>query len=227
MSFEYKQNTKEHYQSDDVAESYNNEFTALRGINGLRFRFIAKRERQTLLAMLSRFPGSSVLDIPTGTGKMAPVFSALDCKVVACDISPNMLAIAQKAFERVHKNVYDFRVIDLEDASNNIDERFDVVVCIRLMHRVPDEIKVKMLAQISTLAPHAIVSFGIDSAYHRTRSALRSKLIGGLDVGKETRKSIQQTEKILGSDFNILDRKRIAGGLSSEIFFLLESKAKS
>lgn len=224
MSFRYEEQTKKHYQSDIVAESYNDEYTNPKGLNGLRFKFIANRERETLRRMLYRFSGSTIIDIPTGTGKMASVFRDLDCKVMACDISPNMLSIARSVFEKEKTNVIDFRILDLEVASSKIDDRFDVVVCIRLMHRVPNEIKIRMLNQISEIAPHAVVSFGIDSAYHRMRSGLRRIILGGVDAGRETRKSIQETKKLLAKDFDILERRYVASVISSEVFFLLKSK---
>src|SRR3972149_1188855 len=164
----YDKETRSFYQSDRKAREYHEWYTRVGGVNGMRFRYIARKEREAVRGLLASVPHGRVIDVPTGTGKMASVFKQLSSIVLACDVSPNMLKIAEEEYNRIGVDAK-FKVVALESATETISGQFDIVVCVRLMHRVPDDVKTVMLAQISKLAPRAIVSFAIDSPYEQVR----------------------------------------------------------
>lgn len=223
-NFSYQNDTKYHYQNDATAKGYHDSFTKLRGIDGFRFRFIANRERRSVDRLLKQLEFQSLIDIPTGTGKMAKVFRNYDCRVLACDVSNEMLTIAKRTYQLTGPSDATFQKVDLEKATEQIEDPVDVTVCVRLMHRVPDEVKRRMLEQIGKLSPYAIVSFGIDSRYQRIRAAFRRKTVGGYDIGSQTRPSRNSIERIVSRDFRIVQSTPVAWGISAERMYLLKSK---
>lgn len=224
MTFDYESQTKNFYKNADVAERYHAAFTSGNGIASLRFQFIAARERKVTEKLLRQVPHGTVIDLPAGTGKMAPVYQRLGCDVLACDISEEMLSIAQETYADAHCKNVEFRCVDLEQADTQITGKVDAFVCIRLMHRVPVEVKRRMLFEISQLADYAVVSFAVDSAYQNLRRLLRKGILGGKDIGVETRQSGQEIEAMLEQNFVIHDVKPVSRLLSAERVYLLESK---
>ena len=222
MTFDYEEKTKDHYKDSKVAKRYHEAFASEGGLSSFRSRFIARRERRITQRLLRRIPHKTVIDIPAGTGKMAPVYSTLGSTVFVCDISEEMLEIAVTTYAEAGCDVADCQVVDLENASSSIAHAADALVCIRLMHRVPVEIKRRMLEQIAQLADHAIVSFGIDSRYQRARCFLRKSLNGGEDVGIETRQSRREIEEMLNERFVIRAAQPVSRFLSAEWIYLLE-----
>ena len=136
MGFNYDRDTKNHYQDDRVAREYHAQFANAKGWKAKRHKLIADRERRVVAEFLARVTHGSVLDAPTGTGKLAPVFAKLGASVVACDISANMLELARTEFSK-HGLEARFRICDLERATATLENDFDVAVCLRLLHRVP------------------------------------------------------------------------------------------
>lgn len=224
MVFEYDRDTREFYREDAVAREYHDAFTKCRGWRGLRFRFVAARERRIVRYLLNRVPHQRVLDCPAGTGKMASVFIEAGADVTSGDISPAMLSIAKATYRKCEYDKVSFAVLDLENATKVLGEVFDVTVCVRLMQRVPFVVKEKMLREISMLSPHAIVSFAIRNRYHDCRTAVRSRIFGGEDVGLETRTSRREVEELIGRSHRILERRPVARGLSSEWVYLLVAR---
>lgn len=223
MAFDYESETKARYQSDDVATVYHKNFTKDYDLKGIRSRIIASAERRAVANLLARTPHEKVLDVPTGTGKLAPVFSKLQSKVMACDISPNMLEIARSEYAQHGCHSVDFSVQDAADLSCFSESQFDTVVCLRLVHRVPSEIRMKILSRLSSLAPYTIISYGIDSPYHNVRRTIRSKIIG---EGKGTfcACTLDEAKAEVEENFRIKAHKWVIPLLSAEIVFLLESK---
>src|SRR5690606_36619467 len=94
----YEDDTRSYYKSDRKAKEYHAWFTNDKGIKGWRFRFIAEKERQAVGRSMEAVPKERVIDVPTCTGKMAPVFRRFGSKVLACDVSENMLSIAKETY---------------------------------------------------------------------------------------------------------------------------------
>jgi SAM-dependent methyltransferase len=225
--FDYEEGTRSHYQDDSVARNYHAEFTQLKGLNGARFRFIASRERRAVRTLLKQLSAKRVIDVPAGTGKMAPVFREFGCSVTACDVSGNMLSIARETYQAEGPDDVSFQVVDLESGTQTLAGPFDVVVCVRLMHRVPDDVKGRMLSQIAALAPHAIVSFGVDSGYQRLRRSIRAMAFRSRDAGAETRPTADGIRELVTRNFEIERDIPVAAGISAERMYLLKSRQTS
>lgn len=223
MNFDYERNTRRFYQNDDTAWRYHNMFMSPTGWRNLPSRVVAGRERRAIEGMLAQVPHQTALDLPAGTGKLAGIFAALGTSVVASDISPSMLKLAEVEYSRAGCKGARFQVEDASDLGNFRDGSFDVVVCLRLMHRVPAALRKLMLCEFSRVAPYTIVSFGIENGFHKVRRGVRAAVFGG---SRDTLCfcGVDQAREELSSDFDILRQVWIAPALSQEMVFQLRSK---
>jgi ubiquinone/menaquinone biosynthesis C-methylase UbiE len=224
MEFDYQRDTRAHYQNDDVARRYHDAYTGkVRSLSSLRVRLVARWERKTVARFLSQVPHQTVLDLPSGTGKLAPILVRLGARVTACDISGNMLDIARQVYETLGYENVAFHVCDAEHAADISEQPFDTVVCLRLLHRVPLDAKDRILAQLASTARYAIVSMSVDSPYQRIRTRVRRFIFPGMSpiVLENRADSSQRLEK----KFEVVDARWISRLFSREMVFLLRSKA--
>lgn len=225
MAFDYERDTRKFYQDETIAQRYHDMFMSPKGWRNLPSRVVAHRERLAVKAMLSRVPHRTALDIPAGTGKLAGVFASLGTRVVAADISASMLKQAEAEFSRVDHPHVGFRVADAADLGDFEDHAFDVVVCLRLMHRVPAALRKRMLRELARVAPCAVVSFGIENAFHKARRRTRAAIFGGQkDALCFCGMAAAHAE--LEPHFDIVAKTWIAPALSQEMIFLLRSKPR-
>lgn len=213
----YREEMKDHYRSDEVAQQYDEAFSEE---GSFRHRLVARRERRTVTTLLQQVPHDTVLDIPAGTGKLAPVFDRAGASVLACDVSPQMLRFARERYARREYADVQFVACDAESVASVLDERFDVAVCLRLFHRVPDDTKRAILAELAELADHVVVSVGITSPYHRYRRALRRRLLGG-DDRPDWYITETEAQALFLDGFEIVDEAWILPWLSQEKLYLL------
>ena len=225
MVFDYEARTKNAYKSTGVARGYHAGYTGKVSWQTLRFHFIARREQRVIADFVAALRPSKVLDIPCGTGKLAAVFAARGCEVIAADISAEMLEIAGHEYQRAMPGRASWEVCDVEQvASRYAGAGIDTVVCLRLMHRLPADVRSRALDAIARVAPNAIISFGISSPYHRARRRLRN-----LVFRRKNRPLCQDTlhsmREELRRNFEIRGMRRISPLLSEEVVFLLQSRA--
>ncbi len=225
MNFDYERDTKDHYKRAEVATEYHAAFTSDRGWKAWRHRVVADGERDAVRRMLARVPHARVLDLPCGTGKLAPVFAGLGSSVTACDISTDMLSLADREYA-THGVTARLRPCDAERIVETLGERFDVAVCLRLLHRVPTPVKRAILAQLRACADHAIVSVGIESTFHRGRRVVRRAMFGG-DASALCFAAEQELVGLMEEHFEIVDRRWVLPFASQEMLYLLSPKAGS
>lgn len=94
-------------------------------------------------------PGDSVLDVGCGTGDVtipAKIRAGQAGKVYGIDPAPEMIAVARSKAERKGLDI-DFRVGVIE-ALPFPDNSLDVVTSSLMMHHLPDDLKVRGLAEI-------------------------------------------------------------------------------
>lgn len=220
-TFDYGSDMKEYYKSDHMANEYHEAFSEQ---GSWRHRIIADRERKAVKTLLNRVPHGKVLDIPTGTGKLAPVFATSHSSVMACDISENMLRVAESEFTRAGHQAARFQVCDAEQIAETLNETFDVAVCLRLLHRVPSETKRTILHELGAVADHVIAPTAVESSFHKARRWVRRSLLGGDERGHcyETPKV---TQDIFTDGFQIIDSKHVLPLVSQERVYLLKPDA--
>ena len=216
-SLNYSEEMKTHYKSDSVAKEYHEAYSE---DGNWRHRLIANRERNAVKSLLQKVPNESVLDIPTGTGKLAPVFAETGSTIVACDISKDMLNIAKAEYDRHDVSDVHFLVCDAEEISDMLNKRFDIAVSLRLIHRVPTDVKQTILAELGTVSDYVITSTAIETSFHKARRSVRRQLIGG-DERNHGYDSPKTTREIMTDGFEIVSSKRVLPVLSQEHVFLL------
>lgn len=223
MEFDYERDTRKFYQDEATAQRYHAMFMSPSGWRNLPSRVVAQRERRVMRELLARVPHRRALDIPAGTGKLAGVFASLGTCVVASDISSSMLKQAEAEFARAGHSQVDFRVADAADLGEFANDAFDVVVCLRLMHRVPAALRARMLQEFARVAPWAIVSFGIENGFHALRRRTRAAIFGG-QKDALCFCSLAEACAELAPHFDIMAKTWIAPALSQEMIFLLRPK---
>lgn len=224
MGFDYERNTRLAYQDDRIARAYHDLYASRTDWRSVPARVVARGELRTIEDVVRRVPHRRVLDLPVGTGKLAGLFAALGSDVVASDISANMLKLAEAEYARIGYQRVSFSINDAIDLSAFGRGQFDLVVCLRLLHRVPSALRKAMLAQFALVAPCAIVSYGIDSAFHKARRYLRAAAFGGHPRARCSCSEAQAWAEI-ESAFDVIDSAWVAPWLSQERVFLLRSKA--
>jgi SAM-dependent methyltransferase len=222
MGFDYERDTRKGYLDKDVAAGYFADYGQSWGWKNLRFKFVAWREQKTVEALLRLVNPRVVVDIPTGTGKLASTYVKLGVSVIACDISPAMVEIAKTTFREAGCKQVEFIVSDLESAYEKTGSRADTVVCLRLMHRVPLNSWNPLLRALRDIAPSCVVSFGVDNWYESLRQKLRRLILGG-PAESLCYQKLAVIETSLGEHFTIVAKRRLAPGLSREIVYLVNS----
>ncbi|MFT4539777.1 MAG: SAM-dependent methyltransferase [Planctomycetota bacterium] len=127
----------------------------------------AGRDPRMARALMRRFPldqpAARILDVPSGTGRLHEVASGLAERVVGIDNSTAMLARGYGA--RICASAWrlPFR-----------DNSFEVVLCCRLLHHLPDDAsRSSLLTELARVAKHRILlSFWDATSLHALRRRL-------------------------------------------------------
>ena len=149
MSDEYK--AREHYQKADVAGEYEERrFASWHG------RLAHRAEMRAIRRAIERYfsPGGKVLDLPCGTGRLFGVYAAGDYQVTGCDISDEMLAIAQKAY--ADSDRFSFIKNEAERLPFD-DDAFDYLVSFRFMSHLPTEVRRVVTSEMLRVTKGALV----------------------------------------------------------------------
>ncbi|MFB6215709.1 MAG: class I SAM-dependent methyltransferase [Candidatus Aenigmatarchaeota archaeon] len=122
---------EEYYQSETVAEEYDE-----KRFSGQGGSYIRRMEREAFLSLLPELKGKKVLDVATGTGRLAIDMARAGADVTAADISEEMVKKAQAKSERQGIDI-DYFVSNAEDLPFE-ESSFDIVTSQRFLHLVPD-----------------------------------------------------------------------------------------
>lgn len=223
MSFDYERETLHAYQDKDTASTYLKSYEQAKGLTGYRFRVVAEGERAAIRKLLSMISANRILDIPCGTGKLAGIFAAKKYTVVAADISADMMALAQASYQKAGCSDVRFELADAAGLPESFHDAFDAVVCLRLLHRVPAQIGDAMLVEFAGCARYVVVSFGVNSLFHKVRRRVRNLLVGG-GVSDLCTEPLSRIRDRLSRRFRVLAEERVHPIFSEEVVFLLERR---
>ena len=100
-------------------------------------------------------PKSSVLDLPVGTGRFMELYQKL-CfdNVIGIDASVDMLSMAEKKKEKYNHNIE--LMTGRSDAINFPDNTIDYILCFRLFHLLPNDVKRKTLNEFARVVKKSV-----------------------------------------------------------------------
>ena len=111
----------------------------------------AGEDRKVREYLLDLPEGTTILDIPCGTGRFFQFYRERGFKVLGIDISPDMIAEAQK-------HVGDDIKLKIGSIFNiGLSEAFDVVICTRFLNLIEAEDVKRVLAEMQRVAKYRII----------------------------------------------------------------------
>ena len=164
------------FDSAQVAANYPAEY-------GTSFR--ERREQTCLLrALKSIAPGSHVLDLPCGTGRLTRLLVEGGMQVTGADSSPHMVEQAGQNWQNIrarNPDIADSARFEVRDVMNTgyPDRQFDAVFCNRLFHHFNEsETRVAALCELRRIARGPIVvsffnTFALDAIRFRLKYLIR------------------------------------------------------
>ena len=217
---DYNKETAMGYQEKDIVQAYKNAYTNKLGLSNFDAKLVAKHEIKSIEKLIEKIsPLGLILDIPCGTGKLANTLLTSG-KVIAADISESMIELARIDYEG-HNNFVGFMCANATNLDFK-DNTFDCIVCLRLMQRVPPEIRKSMLNEYNrTGKRYLVISYGYTSFFHAIRIKMLTKIKRKNPIPCATK--IRDIESELEScGWKIKHRIFTLPLLSSEIIYLCE-----
>jgi len=157
------------YADSNAFEYDSRRFRSLRGrmTDGLEWSHL----RRGLLALVSSgHEVNTVIDVPTGTGRMAERMSAQGFVVLGIDASEDMLRVAQS------KGAASAYLLGRVESLPLSGDSSDVVVCVRLFGHLPPAAKIQALAEFHRVGRAGIViQYPSDSLLLRIRRAIQAR----------------------------------------------------
>lgn len=186
-------------------------------------RFSTWREQRRLARELSRYSWSAsdrLLDIPCGTGILGKLLHSFPFRIVASDISPEMMDLARGEYPAD-------RLIDCvqADITNTGFSRgsFACIVVLGFLHRVPLDIKRATLREISALANRVvIITCSVDNPLQRLKKkilAIIRREISPAPCPAPLRDIVAECD---AAGFKVIRSFMVVPFLSSEAMFVLE-----
>lgn len=161
----------EFYKDVTVAEEYDK--VRFSSIPGKIFDALERSSVRRALKGIS--PGSSVIDIPCGTGRMTGLLLELGFSVVAADISPAMLEVCRRKHPNQDRLV--FQIVDARNAKK-LGRTFDAAVCARVLMHFPVTQQIEFLKGIAEITDGTVIfTQSYSTPYQRLRRRLK-KLLG-------------------------------------------------
>lgn len=163
---------KGHWQETPHAEDYDR--GRFSDVKGRVYRWL--EERAMRLAVEHRARTDRVLDAACGTGRMtAFLLQEGFVDVVASDISPAMMEVAQRHLPSITFHEADITSLPFDDAA------FDTVTCIGLLMHLDGDTRGKALAELARVSRRSLViQYGCIGVFWRVLSALTGLEPGGV-----------------------------------------------
>jgi SAM-dependent methyltransferase len=220
----YEQDTRAAYRSQARAAAYRHRQT-----HAWSWARLATWREQARLARVLRGLGLNeralVLDVPCGTGILGRLLGGFSCRVVASDISTEMMALARAEYRADRfKGFLQSDILRLPFSPGS----FDCVVVLGFLHRVPAEIRRRSLREAAAVSKRSVVvTCSIDNAAQR----IKARALRLLNPGYRPAPHRAPLSDVLADCAAV--RLRVAGlfrplpVLSSEVVLLLEKEGRA
>ena len=146
-----------------------------------------RREKNCITkALRGIIPGSRVLDLPCGTGRLTRLLMDHGFRVTAADVSEAMVSTARANIAASRSPTegdvphVDFEVRDVMQTGYG-DNQFDAIVCNRLFHHFTEPAtRLRALKELRRISRGPVVlsffnSFALDAAYRRLVNKVRGR----------------------------------------------------
>jgi 2-polyprenyl-3-methyl-5-hydroxy-6-metoxy-1,4-benzoquinol methylase len=146
-----------------------------------------RREKHCITnAMRHIPPGSRVLDLPCGTGRLTRLLMDHGFQVTAADVSETMLTTAHEnitARRQTRGKILPYVNFELRDVMQTgyADGQFDAIVCNRLFHHFTESgTRLRALKELRRISRGPVIlsffnSFALDAAYRKACDILRRR----------------------------------------------------
>lgn len=208
-----------HYQQDIVAASYDElRFSSLAG---KAFDLLEKRYVRSAFRGLES--GSTIVDVPCGTGRLAEALLGDGFRVVGLDISAAMLAQAQRKLARFGER-FSWRTANMMKHESLPQERYDAALCARVLMHFPLDQQVAFLRNVAAITNGRIVfTHSWVSGYQKLRRSLKRLLRHQTSVQYPVSKD-DLARLLDGAGLRELDRLRPCSPLTEEIIVIAERR---
>ena len=219
MTYEYEKDTRQAYRNVQKAQAYKSLYT--RELSWARFSMWRERAIvRRALAGCGLSPQAKILDIPCGTGILGGILQEFPNPVVAADISPEMMELARAEYAFSH--FLGFVQADITQTSFRPGD-FACIVILGLMHRLPAQIRGKVLAEIAALrSRHVIICYSIDSLGQRVKQRLLKKLKPSHESAPVPAAFQDIVREVTAAGFKVRRIHHVVPLLSAQIILVLE-----
>jgi SAM-dependent methyltransferase len=163
---------KSHWQVVPHAEGY--EDGRFGDLRGRVYRALEERAIRRAIQPLAR--GGRILDVACGTGRVTALLVREGfAEVVGSDVSPAMMAVAQRHLPHVEFFQSDATRLPFDDRS------FDAVTCMGLLMHLDADTRVAVLKQLARVSRRPlVVQYGVVGAFLRLQTRLTGRQAGGV-----------------------------------------------
>jgi ubiquinone/menaquinone biosynthesis C-methylase UbiE len=219
--YEYEKDTRQAYRNVEKAQlyrSYQSQDLSWGRVTSWRRRLIVHKA----LASCDLSPQDKILDIPCGTGIIGDILQQFPNPVVGADISTEMMELARSEYAFSH--FLGFVQADITQTSFQPGD-FACIFILGLMHRLPANIRGKVLAEIATLKPqYLIISYSLDSPCQRLKQRLIKKLKPSHIPAPVPAAYPEIIQEVNTAGFKVRRTYQVVPLLSAEIILILEKK---
>ena len=192
-----------------------------------------RRERRCILQAIRDVPiGTSILDLPCGTGRLMRLFAERGLKLTAADRSPHMLELAEQNWNEIadqfspEAREVTFELQDILQTTYAAGA-FEVVFCNRLFHHFDEAAtRVAALTELNRISRGlVIVSFFNSFALDALRFFLKHRLRGTTPRDRIPIPMRTFEQEIAAADLQIIGRIPLLWGISPMWYLVMKSAA--
>ena len=210
-------NPTTHYKDVGVAERYDRE--RFSSIPGRVFNALEKSCVRKAFCDVSR--KAPILDVPTGTGRLAEVLLDDGFSVTGVDISQPMLEVARRKLAH-HGARFEPRVADVRELANKEPKFYEAALCARVLMHFPLQEQVQFLGSVTRLTRKRVVfNQSLSTPYQRLRRGMK-RLLGNQPPAGYPISEAQLAELLAGAGLREIGRLRPMALVSEAIYVVAE-----
>lgn len=218
----YNDDTRLAYRETSRAREYRRYHTS--GITWIRLMMHIERQIiKKWLGMLGVGEHSWILDLPCGTGLLAPVLAPLNSHTLAADISVAMMRCAGSDYAA--QNFLGFTAADATALPFKADT-FDGVIMIGLLHRLPEDVRRAVIAEICRVSKDIVlVSVSIDSLLQRAKRLVLGATVRSYKPAPAPARLDVILAEFRAAGFDLAAKRATVPVLSADTLLLLRKRA--